>query len=115
VTVLESGTDSTNLPVNCCDALLIRDVYHHLTEPAAIVRSMAAALKPGGRLALIDFPPQSGSTLPNNVPANRGGHGVPLEVAQKELSEALQHVRTISPWAAPNQAQNLYLLLFQKP
>ena len=57
VTVIEAATDATNLPAGCCDAILIRDAYHHLTQPAAIVKSLAAALKPGGRLAVIDFPP----------------------------------------------------------
>ena len=115
VTVLEGTVDSTNLPAGCCDAVLIRDVYHHLTNPDAIVRSMAAALKPGGRLALIDFPPSQGSSLPANVPKNRGGHGVPAEVVLKEVGQALTHVQTISPWAAPNQSQQLFLLLFRKP
>ncbi len=115
VTVIEASADSTNLPAGCCDAILIRDVYHHLTNPTAVVKSMAAALKPGGRLALIDFPPQGGSAVPAGVPENRGGHGVPQAVVRQEVSQFLTHVRTISPWDAPNQTQPLYLLLFQKP
>jgi SAM-dependent methyltransferase len=115
VTVIEGAADSTNLPAGCCDAILIRDVYHHLSQPTAVVRSMAAALKPGGRLALIDFPPARGSGVPDGVPQNRGGHGVPLAVALGEVGEVLRHVRTISPWDAPNQNQSLYLLLFEKP
>jgi ubiquinone/menaquinone biosynthesis C-methylase UbiE len=114
VTVIEGAPDSTNLPAGCCDAILIRDVYHHLTRPADVIRSMAAALKPGGRLALIDFPPQSGSDVPSGVPANRGGHGVPLELVVQEVGHVLTHVRSISPWDAPNQSQRLYLLLFRK-
>ena len=47
---------STNLPALCCDAVLVRDAYHHFTQPEGIVRSIAAALKTGGRLAVIDFP-----------------------------------------------------------
>jgi ubiquinone/menaquinone biosynthesis C-methylase UbiE len=115
VTVIEGSADSTNLPAGCCDAILIRDVYHHLTNPPSVVKSMAEALSPGGRLALIDFPPQSGSAVPSGVPENRGGHGVPLEVALREVSRFLPHARTVSPWEAPNQGQSLYLLLFRKP
>ena len=29
VTVIESGANSTNLPERCCDAIFMRDVYHH--------------------------------------------------------------------------------------
>lgn len=115
VTVIEGAADSSNLPAGCCDAILIRDVYHHLTQPAAIVRSLADALKPGGRLALIDFPPGQGSSLPAGVPENRGGHGVPAEVVIREVGAALTHVRTISPWESPGGASGLYLLLFRKP
>jgi ubiquinone/menaquinone biosynthesis C-methylase UbiE len=115
VTVIEGSADSTNLPPGCCDAILIRDVYHHLTNPAGVVKSMSTALKPGARLALIDFPPQSGSNVPSGVPDDRGGHGVPHEVAVREVSQFLAHVRTISPWEAPAQNQSLYLLLFRKP
>ncbi len=31
VMVLEGATRSTNLPSECCDAIFLRDVYHHLT------------------------------------------------------------------------------------
>src|ERR687898_3216704 len=53
VTVIEGAARTTNLPALCCDAILLRDAYHHLTEPEKILASLAAALKPGGRLAVI--------------------------------------------------------------
>jgi precorrin-6B methylase 2 len=86
VTVLEGAVESTNLPAQCCDAILIRDAYHHLTQPGAIVKSLAAALKPGGRLAVIDFPPRPKTDVPSGVPADRLGHGVPPEVVQRGCS-----------------------------
>src|SRR5688572_32991536 len=33
VVVLEGAEASTNLPSECCDAIFLRDVYHHLTRP----------------------------------------------------------------------------------
>jgi precorrin-6B methylase 2 len=115
VTVLEGAANTTNLPALCCDAILIRDAYHHLTQPADIVRSFAASLKPGGRLAVIDFPPRPNSEVPANVPSNRGGHGVPPEVVQSEVGAVLTHVRTIPMWAPNSQPASLYLVLFRKP
>jgi ubiquinone/menaquinone biosynthesis C-methylase UbiE len=115
VTVLEGAVATTNLPASCCDAILIRDAYHHLTEPEAIVKSLAAALKPGGRLAVIDFPPRPKTDVPSGVPADRLGHGVPPEVVQREVSGVLTHVRTISTWAPDSQPGSLYLVLFRKP
>jgi predicted methyltransferase len=115
VTVLEGASGTTNLPALCCDAILIRDAYHHLTQPDDIVRSFAASLKSGGRLAVIDFPPRPNTEVPSGVPANRGGHGVPPEVVQREVGAALTHVRTISTWAPDSQPASLYLVLFRKP
>jgi predicted methyltransferase len=48
VTVLQGAERSASLPPQCCDAILLRDVYHHLTQPADVVRSLVAALKTGG-------------------------------------------------------------------
>lgn len=115
VTVLEGAPDTTNLPAACCDGILIRDAYHHLTQPDAIVRSLAVALKPGGRLAVIDFPPRPNTAVPDGVPANRGGHGVPAEMVQREGAAALTYVRTISNWAPNFQPASLYLVLFRTP
>jgi len=115
LTVLEGAAGTTNLPALCCDAILIRDVYHHLTQPEDIVRSVAASLKPGGRLAIIDFPPRPNTEVPPGVPANRGGHGVPPEVVEREGGAALMHVRTIPNWAPNSQPASLYLVLLRKP
>ena len=115
VTVIEGAPDSTNLPEQCCDAILIRDAYHHLTQPAAILASMRAALKPGGRLAVIDFAPRPNSEVPSGVPANRGGHGVPPEVVEKEVGASFAHVQTISAWMPKSQPASLFLVLFRKP
>ena len=60
ITVIEGGAASTNLPSECCEALFLRNVYHHVTEPAAFNKSLYATAKPGARLAIIDAPPGQG-------------------------------------------------------
>ena len=115
VTVVEGAAQTTNLTPACCDAILIRDAYHHLTEPDPIVKSLASALKPGGRLAVIDFPPRPKSDVPSGVPADRLGHGVPPEVVEREVGAALTHVRTLSAWSAQSEPASLFLVLFRKP
>ncbi len=113
VTVLQGATGSTNLPAECCDAVFMRDVYHHLTLPADFNRSLAAALKPGGRLAVIDFLPEPGSKLFPGVNPNRGGHGISPELVVSEVSEAgLRHERTVDRW--PDLEGGLFLVLFRK-
>jgi SAM-dependent methyltransferase len=114
VTVVEGAPASSNLPAACCDAILVRDAYHHFTQPDDMIRSLAAALKPGGRLAIIDFPPREKSEVPAGVRPNRGGHGVPPEVVETEVGATLKHVRTIRDWAPTAQPASLYLVLFRK-
>jgi len=116
VTILEGAERSTNLPAGCCDAILIRDAYHHLTQPMDVTRSFAASLKPGGRLAVIDFPPRPNTEVPAGVPANRGGHGVPPEIVVKEVTAAgLTHLQTDANWSPDSQPAMLFIALFRKP
>jgi precorrin-6B methylase 2 len=116
VTVVEGAERSTNLPAACCNAILIRDAYHHLTEPNDILRSMAAALKPGGQLAVIDFPPRPNTEVPQGVPANRGGHGVPPDVVISEVTTAgFTSISVDKAWGTRNEQSPLFLLIFRKP
>jgi ubiquinone/menaquinone biosynthesis C-methylase UbiE len=113
VTVLEGGERSTNLPDACCDAIYMRDVYHHFTHPEDINRSLAAALKPGGRLAIIDFEARVGSPLPDGVNANRGGHGIPPRIVQDEITAAgLTFDRLLAKW--PDEQGAYFLVLFRR-
>lgn len=115
VIVVEGLSDSTNLPVACCDAVFLRLVYHHVGAIDPFNRSLSAALKPGGRLAIIDSVPAPGSKLPDGVPPNRGGHGVPVEVVINEIKAAgLNHVKTIEKWPPGEKAPG-FLILFEKP
>ncbi len=99
VTVLAGAAASTNLPAGCCDVILMRNVFHYVTEPAAMLRSLAASLKPGGRLAIADYPPRPNTTVPAGVPANRGGVGIPPAVLEAEGGQVLRHVTTVLDWA----------------
>ena len=121
VTVLLGAADSTNLPASCCDAILMRNVFHYVTEPAAMIRSVAASLKPGGRFAVVDFPPRPNSVVPPGVPANRGGNGVPPEIVEGEVGTVLRHVITVPDWSpesvpkdVPASIGRSYVAIFEK-
>ena len=55
VTVLEAGERATNLLPGCCDAIFMRRVYHHLSDPSSILAGIYEALRPGGRFVIIEF------------------------------------------------------------
>ena len=104
----------TNLPADCCDAIFLRGVYHHLTRPIETVTSLRGALRSNGRLAIVDFAPSwfLSTFFPvRDVPANRGGHGVPAAIAIDELQQAgFRLIDRSDDWAG-----NQYCLVFQKP
>ena len=87
IDVLEAHTTHTNLPEECCEAIYMRRVYHHITDPASMNRSLYRTLKPGGKLAVIDFEPR-GREAEAGERASGSSHGVTLETVVKELQEA---------------------------
>jgi ubiquinone/menaquinone biosynthesis C-methylase UbiE len=108
--VVESAATESNLPPACCDAIFLRRVYHHLTKPAEFDASLLRSLKPGGRLAIIDFPARSGLDPVEGVPANRGGHGIPEKIVIEELTAAGLHLeKSVDDW--PHDS---YCVLFVK-
>ncbi|MGH9746507.1 MAG: class I SAM-dependent methyltransferase [Candidatus Acidiferrales bacterium] len=111
VSVLEGAADDTKLPSDCCDAIFLRHVYHHITAPKAFDKNLLRSLKPGARLAIIDFPPDNDLPPVEGVPKNRGGHGIPQKIMVDELTSAGLHVeKTIDHWSGSD-----YCVIFVKP
>ena len=106
----------TELPPGCCDAIFLREVYHHLTDPLGMDRSLYRAIRPGGRLAIIDFEPNQlpGQPVPPGVPANRGGHGVPQKIVAEELTHTGFVLIETLEWPISGVIRH-YCILFMKP
>jgi len=50
-----SSVDDPKLPAGAIDLMLLVDVYHEFSEPQKMLRGMRAALKPNGRLVLLEY------------------------------------------------------------
>jgi ubiquinone/menaquinone biosynthesis C-methylase UbiE len=102
VTVVQGDATNTGLPLNCCDAIVLRRVYHHLSDPAALNVELLRALRPGGVLAVIDFPPTLSWLWPwppTGVPSNRNGHGVAAKLVVDEVTATgLELAKVIDDW-----------------
>jgi SAM-dependent methyltransferase len=109
ITVVAGDASKTNFPDGACDGLFMRNVYHHFADPAAMNASISAALKPGGRLAIVDFSPP-GKEAP--CPADRGKdsmHGVSADSLSREMKEA-----GFEPVSSEHGGQRWFMILVSK-
>lgn len=107
VTVIEARSDASDLPSDCCDAIVMRRVYHHLTAVASVNADLLRALRPGGVLAVIDFPPPPlfGRSL----------LGVSALTVTEELTRAgFELIQALDDWPGRGPLSS-YCLVFRKP
>jgi ubiquinone/menaquinone biosynthesis C-methylase UbiE len=55
VTLVQGTIDDPRLPASSVDLELMVDVYHELSRPQQMLRHLREALKPGGRLVLLEY------------------------------------------------------------
>jgi predicted methyltransferase len=101
-TRLGSGV-SPNLPANALDAILVVDVYPEVAESdrAPFLRNLGAALKPNGRIGVVNFSPGEGGP----GPAPSEGSRVASAVVERDVRAA--GLRVIARQTLPFQ----YLLV----
>jgi predicted methyltransferase len=111
VSVVEGAEQDTALRDGSCDAIILRQTYHHFMHPKEMTASLFRSLRPGGLLAVIEHEPYSMGHPLTDVLPSRGGDGIRPAMLMEELSAAgFRHVRTISRWSS-----GLYMVLMQKP
>ena len=105
VTVLQGAEAETKLPAACCEAIFMRLVYHHFGDPTAMNKSLLQSLKPGGRLVVLEFRPNTGVTAPAGKRAGGDSHGaMPATIIEELTAAGFVDVREV-PWpSAPTFA-----------
>lgn len=94
---------NAGLPPESVDLALMVDVYHELTYPQEMLRSLKSALKPGGRLVLLEFRAED-----PGVPI-RPEHKMTVADARRELEHegfVFEKVLPDLPWQ--------HILIFRK-
>lgn len=103
VEVIEAGESTTNLLAACCEAVVLRRVFHHLSDRGSVTASIFEALKPGGRLAIIEF------TASGII-----GRVLDMGIDRDPLVEAVSAAGftriTVSEWPGPGH----YVAVFEK-
>lgn len=99
--IVRTPGNAPRLPIECCDATLVRFVYRHFeNRQERIAHNLWLTTKPGGRVAIIDL--QAGSPARNALPKET--------VTQELTAQGFELEQTIDDWAP-----DVYCLVFRKP
>ena len=113
VTPILGDDEATGLSADCCDAILLRLVYHHFTDPEPMRASLRSALKPGGILVVIDITPQEHWRELPGVP-DRGGHGIPPSELISDMStDGFDLVARYDDWDYDDEEDH-YCVVFRR-
>lgn len=82
VTPVQGSVQEVNLPENSIDKVLMVDVYHEFEYPIEMMASIKKALKPNGRLYLIEYRGEDPNVAIKKL------HKMTLEQAVKEMQAA---------------------------
>lgn len=104
-----------SLPAACCDVIYMREAYHHLSDPVALAPTLVAALKSGGRLAIIDFGVRPLSRPPDGASPARRGHGVfAADVIEEMRMAGLELIPPVSLWpTVDGSPTGMFLAVFR--
>lgn len=105
VEVVHGSIATPRLPSNTIDLMLVVDAYHEFALPREMGEAMAWSLKPGGRLALVEYRGED-----PNVPI-KPLHKMTVEQARKEMAAVGLRFVSVNSTALPWQ----HLMIFEKP
>jgi SAM-dependent methyltransferase len=95
------------------DAVLIVDAYHEMTEYEAILAAVYGALKPGGRLVILDLVPPDSSAARDRQTAN---HRLGMSVVDREIRAAGFEVIERDPrFTTSGRGSGQWMLVARRP
>ena len=113
VETVHGTADDPRLPEDTLDVVLVVNTYHEMDHGPAMLRGMWRALKPGGRLGVIDK-----VVSPGESPADyRARHAIPSGVVRADAErEGFQFVVEPQGFVRPRRGgESWYFLVFEKP
>jgi SAM-dependent methyltransferase len=103
VRAVAASEAETGLPESCCDAIYMRAVFHHVVDPPKFAANVVRALRPGGRVGVIDF-------APGTLWFHGADHGVrPASVVTAFQSAGLNVRERVDDWGG-----GMYLIVFER-
>ena len=118
VTVILGKQDSTELPEQCCDRILLRRVFHHFEKPQSMLESLRASLRPGGMIAVVDFLRESAELGRPDATPHDHEHGVRIDQLTEHMEQAgFELVQQVEGWPSRvRQGRKTdFCLVFRRP
>jgi SAM-dependent methyltransferase len=101
---IQGDTDDVKLPPASVDLAVMVDVYHELAYPYEVMRSLIRALKPGGRVVLVEYRSED--------PA------VPIKALHKMSRMQIRREMSVLPLVLERTSERLpmqHIVVFRKP
>lgn len=112
VRIVRGERDDPRLPADTLDGALIVDTYHEFTQPDAMLEKIFTALKPGGRLGIIDRVAEPGEERSSYLRRHR----IPQELIQDDAARhGFRFARAPAGFVRPRDNLAMYFLIFEKP
>ncbi len=112
VRTIVGDTDDPHLPAGAADAVLIANTYHELSAPEKILGQLMRALRPGGRLVIVDRMASSGEHGGENTDIHQAD---PAAVEAAVRNAGFTMVRRNDDFIRPAGDESWWLLIADKP
>lgn len=112
IQTVEGESNDPQLPAGALDVALLVDSFHEMHDYDAMLTGIYKALKPGGRLALIDGIAQPGESRDDYY----SKHRMPAEIERADAERNGFHFLREEPgFTRPEPKKDYYFLIFEKP
>ncbi len=106
------ATDDPRLPAATLDVVLVINAYHEFREYDEMLQGFHRALKPGGRLAIIDAKTEAGEARSRY----HSRHRIPAELVREDaLRNGFHFLHNQPRFVHHRRNREFYLLVFEKP
>ena len=115
VEVLLGSADNPGLARESLDAALLADVYHEMTDQPSVLGHVYEALKPGGRLVVVDYLLES--VIGKSREKQQLDHSISPEFVKQDLREAgFDVAEVVDPFNSDHPAGiPIYLIVARRP
>jgi len=112
IVAIVGSPDDPHLAAGSLDAILLVKAYHEFSHYDMMVASFLEALRPGGRLAVIDYIAEPGKPRSEYMEHHR----IPPQLVQQEMErDGFHFLRREADLPIPGDSRTLFFLLFDRP